>query len=167
MGDFVNTGTTKTAVRELASQIADLNSFTTLIQGVIDDNPWECTSYESGGETLDPVIKSREYYSGKVVYENTEAKVVGQITVRAPTAAAFNTNVSTILANAALTAAMGGTSSHDSSEDKFTCTLRCHSEDGELYSVTFQRDKIRISSYESDVIRTDLDTWADGITALA
>ena len=50
-------------------------------------------------ENLDPVIKSREYYSGKVVYENTEAKVVGQITVRAPTAAAFNTNVSNILAS--------------------------------------------------------------------
>ena len=95
------------------------------------------------------------------------AKTVGQISVKAPTSAAFNTNVSTIVANAAHSAAMGGTPSHDSSEDKFSCTLRCHDSNGELYIVALSRDKIRLSSFEADTIRTCLDSWADTIPALA
>jgi hypothetical protein len=80
--------------------------------------------------------------------------------------AAFNTSVSAVLANAALITEMGGTPSHDSSEDKFSCTLRCHDENGELYPVALSRDTIRFSSFEDDTIRTGLDTWADAIPAL-
>jgi hypothetical protein len=110
--------TTKTAVRDLAAPIADLASFIALIQGILDTNPWGCTSYQAAGQTL-PAL----------------AKTVGQISVKAPKSAAFNTNVSTIVANAALSTAMGGTPSHDSSEDKFLFTLRCHDTNGELYII--------------------------------
>ena len=167
MADFVNTTTTKTAVRDLAVPIADLSTFITLVQTILDTNPWGCTSYESGGQTLPAVAKTREYYSGRVIYENTEAKTVGQISVKAPTAAAFTTDVSTIIGTAALNTAMGGTPSHDSSEDKFSCTLRCHDANGELYIVALSRDKIRLSSFEADSIRTSLDTWADTLPILA
>jgi hypothetical protein len=74
--------------------------------------------------------------------------------------------VSTIVANAALSTAMGGIPSHDT-EDKFSCTLRCHDRNGELYIVALSRDKIRLSSFEADTIRTSLDSWADGIPTLA
>jgi hypothetical protein len=167
MADFVNTTTTKTAVRDLSVPVADITAFITLVQDILDTNPWECTSYQSAGQTMPAVSKTREYYSGRIIYEDGQAKTVGQISVRAPTAAAFNTSVSTVLANAALTTAMGGTPSHDSSDDKFSCTLRCHDENGELYSVTLSRDAIRLSSFEADSIRTTLETWADAIPALA
>ena len=71
------------------------------------------------------LAKTRESYSGRIVFENDEVKTVGQINVKALTAAAFNTNVCTIVANATLSTAMGGTPSYDRSEDKFSCTLRC------------------------------------------
>jgi hypothetical protein len=167
MADFVNTATTKTAVRDLAAPIADLASFIALIQNILDTNPWGCTSYQAAGQTMPALAKTRESYSGRIVFENDEAKTVGQISVKAPTAAAFNTNVSTIMANAALSTAMGGTSSHDSSEDKFSCTLRCHDSNGELYIVALSRDKIRLSSFEADTIRTSLDSWADTLPVLA
>ena len=167
MADFVNTATTKTAVRDLAAPIADLAYFIALIQGILDTNPWGCTSYQAAGQTMPALAKTREAYSGRIVFENDEAKTVGQISVKAPTSAAFNTNVSNIVANAALTTAMGGTPSHDSSEDKFSCTLRCHDSNGELYIVALSRDKLRLSSFEADTIRTSLDSWADGIPALA
>ena len=82
MADFVNTSTTKTAVRDLNAPIADLASFIALNQGILDTNPWGCTSYQAAGQTL-PAM----------------AKTVGQISVKTPTTAAFNTNVSTIVAN--------------------------------------------------------------------
>jgi hypothetical protein len=76
------------------------------------------------------------------------------------------TNISTIVANAAFSTAMGGTPSHDT-EDKFTCTPQSHDRNGEIYIVAFSRDKIRFSSFEADTIRTSPDSWADGIPALA
>lgn len=167
MADFVNTATTKTAVRDLATPIADLTAFSVIVQDILENNPWGCTSYQSAGQTLPPVAKSRESYSGRIVYEDTQAKTVGQISVRAPTAASFTANVNTITANAALTTAMGGTPSHDSSEDKFSCTIRCHHQNGEIYLVALSRDKIRLSSFEADTIRMGLDSWADTVAILA
>jgi hypothetical protein len=167
MADFITATTTKTAVRDLAEPIADLASFMTLVQEILDDNPWGCTSYQYAGKTLPAIAKSREYYSGRIVYENAEAKTVGQITVKAPSATAFNANVNTVMTTAALGTAMGGTPSHDSSEDKFSCALKCHDSNGEVYLVTLTRDKVRLSSFEADSIRTSLETWADAVGILA
>lgn len=167
MADFVNTATTKTAVRDLAAPIADLTAFTTLVQSILDDNPWGCTGYQSAGQTLPAVAKTHEYYSGRIIYEDAEAKTIGQVSVKAPSTAGFNASISTIVGNAAITTAMGGTPSHDSSEDKFSCTLRCHDPSGEVYIVALARDKIRLSSFEADSIRTALDSWADSVAILA
>jgi hypothetical protein len=74
MADFIPTATLKTAVRKLAVLIGSLTSFTALVQDILDNNPWGCTSYEKAGATLPAVSKSSESYSGRVIYENTEAK---------------------------------------------------------------------------------------------
>jgi hypothetical protein len=155
------------AVRKLAAPIADLTSFATLVQTIMDTNPWGCTSYSSAGVTIPGMVKGTEGYTGTIVYENAEAKTVGRISVKSPTAAAFNSNITTILGTAALGTAMGGSPSHDSSEDGFSVALKCHHTNGELYSVTIKRDSITLSSYEDDTIRTSLETWADGIAELA
>ncbi len=167
MGDFVTTGTTKTAVRTLATPIADANSYTTLIQGILTANPWECTPYESAGVAHSGIEKSKESYSGKIVYLNNEAKSIGNVSIKAPTLAGFTTCVSNVLADSALETAIGGSCSHDSSEDKYSVTFRCHNSDGDLYYVTISRDKIRVSSFESEDVKATLETWADANENLA
>lgn len=167
MGDFVSKSVVKSAERVLATPFASKDAMNTIISDVITENPWGCTSYESGGETIAGVQKSSEYYTGTVVYENVEGKQVGRISVRSSSSGAFDTNISTILANTAISSAMGGTGSHDSSEDGYSVTLKCHTASGELYNVTFKRDKVTVSSYESDTILTTIETWADTVSGLA
>ena len=75
--------------------------------------------------------------------------------------------MSTIIAATAINTAMGGTPSHDSSGDSFSCTLKCHHSNGENYSITFKRDSIVVSSYEADAILTTIETWADTVAILA
>jgi hypothetical protein len=101
------------------------------------------------------------------VYEDALAKTVGSISVKAPTSPALTTDISTITGTAALSTAMGRTPSHDSSEDTFSCTVKCHASNGENYSITFKRDSVVVSSYEADSILTAVETWADTIPALA
>ncbi|MDD1728311.1 MAG: hypothetical protein LUQ50_04475 [Methanospirillum sp.] len=169
MGDFTQKSVVKSAVRNLAAPIADYTAFNALIQDILDNNPWGCTAYESAGVTKPGVEKSKEAYAATVVYENAEAKTVGSIPVRGPTMAAVNTAVTQITGTAAITSGMGTgvTASRDSSEDSFSCTLKAHHSNGELYSVTFKRDSVTVSSYEDDAVRTGLETWADTVAILA
>ena len=85
MGDFVQQSIVKTAVRELASPIANVTAFNTLVAGVISGNPWNCTAYEIGGVAKPAVAKSREGYTARVEYKDDEAKIVGYVNARAPT----------------------------------------------------------------------------------
>lgn len=79
------------------------------------DQSWGCTSYEQAGATIPGVSKAFDSYTGRVIYENNEAKTIGSISIKAPTPSAFNTDVNTIVATTALNTAMGGTPSHDNS----------------------------------------------------
>ena len=167
MADFTTKSVTKSAERKLTAPIDTVANFLALVQDVIDNNPWACTSYTSNGATIAGVVRGSESYSGKIVYENTEAKTVGQISVRAPTSAAFSSDVSTIVAATAINTAMGGTPSHDSSEDSFSCVLKCHHTNGENFTVTFRRDSVVVSGYEADSILTGIESWADTVAILA
>ena len=168
MADFTQKTVVKSAVRELAAPIADYATFNALIQDIIDNNPWGCTSYQTSGATKPAIERGKEAYSASVVYENAEAKTVGSIPVRGPSMTAVNTAVTQITGNAAITTGMGTgvSASRDSSHDSFSCTLKCHHSNGELYSVTLKRDSITISSYEADAIRTSLESWADTVAIL-
>ena len=167
MADFVSKSITKSAERKLTTPIDTVANFLALVQDILDNNPWGCTSYESGGKTIAAVVRGTEYYTGKVVYENSEAKTVGQISVKAPTSSAFSTDVSTIIAATAINTAMGGTPSHDSSEDSFSCVLKCHGGNGDTYNVTFKRDSLVVSNYELDATLTGIEAWADTVALLA
>ena len=167
MADFVPLTAVKSAVRVLSEPIETLAGIGTLIDTIIADNPFQCTAYQSGGVNKPGVEKTKEYYSGAVVYENNEGKKVGQITVNAPTLSGFNTSITTIMGNAALTTAIGGTPSNDSSEHKGSVTIKCHDANGELYNVSLNREKMTVTSYESDAIVTRVETWADNQAALA
>ncbi len=167
MANFVQSGVVKTAVRELAAPIADAAAFAAVVDDVLTTNPFGCTAYLVGTENHAAVETSRESYTGRIVYENGEAETVGQVSVRCPTVAAYTANVATVLANAALATAMGGTAVHASDSDTFGVALRCHAASGEIYTLALSRTKLTLSSYEDDAILTAVEAWADAVPALA
>ena len=167
MADFVQTTYTKSAVRELAAPITDIGTFDGIVQAVLDDNPFGCTAYTYLGATVPGVIRSQERYDAKIVYEDTEFDQIGDISAQVETVTAFGAAATEIMGNAALAAAIGGTPVRDTAKDTYYCKLKCHDPSGEVYYVTFSRDKVRVSSYESDAIVGAVETWADTITELA
>jgi len=167
MGDFVSKSVVRSSERVLATPLAGKAVANTIVGSILADNPWGCTPYLSGGENVPAVTKSAESYSGAVIYENNDGKQIGRISVRSPAPGAFDTAIAAILGNNAIATAMGGTPSHDSSDDTFSITLKCHAANGELYNVNFRRDKVTLSSYESDSIRNAIEAWADTVSELA
>ena len=169
MADFVQKTVNKTAVRDLAVPIADVTSFNNLIETVIEDNPFGCVGYTgSDGVPVAAVVRNREHYTAKVDFiDEDTGKRVGNISLQSPTIAAFNANAAEALANAALAAAMGGVAERNFAGETYYAQLKCHDPSGDDYYVTFTRKTVRISSYQDDAIRTAVETWADGLPALA
>ncbi len=169
MADFVQKTVNKTAVRDLTVPIGDVTSFNNLIAGVIDDNPFECVGYTgSDGVPVAAVVRNREHYTAKVDFiDEDTGKRVGTVSLQSPTIAAFEANAAEVLDNAALAAAMGGVAERNFAGETYYCQLKCHDPSGDDYYVTFTRKTVRISSYQDDAIRNTVETWADGLPALA
>ena len=167
MADFVQSANVKSATRTLAEPIADVATFNTIVQSVITDNPFECVAYMTAGESHPPVEKTKEAFTAKLVYQDTLAKTVGTGSHKFNTLAGFNAGITALLAAAAVSTAHGGSVVHDLGKDAFSATLRCHDANGELYMVNFSRDRVTITSYSDDAIRTNVETWADTVAALA
>ncbi len=146
MADFVQKTTVKTAVRTLAAPIADVAAFNTIVQSVITGNPFACVAYETAGVSHPPVEKSRENYVARVIYQDTDAKTVGNETGRFSTVAGFGAGATAILGNAALSAAHGGTPVRDTENETFSATLKCRDPNGEIYNVTFGRQSVSLTS---------------------
>lgn len=167
MADFVQTGASKTAVRELSSPIANVTAFNAIIEQVLADNPFGCEDYEENGVVIPGVVRGRESYTVRVNYEDNAGRRVGTVTARTPSVAAFSSCAADIMADTDLVAAMGGDPVRDAERESYTCQLRCHDPNGEDYLVTFGRNRIRISSYEDDAIRAKVEAWADTVPALS
>lgn len=167
MADFEQSNETKTAVRKLAEPLADVTAFDTIVQGVITNNPFQCTQYNQGGADHQPIERSRQNYTARIVYQDGDAKSVGIITVRAPTIAAFTSVANRVLADTEIAAALGGTPVRDSPHERYTATLKCHDANGEIYFVSFTREQVTLSSYSAESIRAKVETWADTLPVLA
>ena len=167
MADFVQNTNVKSAVRTLANPIADVASFNTIVASVVTDNPFECVAYMTAGVTHDPVEKTKETYTARLVYEDTNAINVGSSVEKYNTITGFNSGVAVIMASAPLATAHTGTAIHDPDNDTFSATLRCHDPSGEIYYVNFARDRISVTSYSDDAVLAKGETWADGVAALA
>ena len=167
MADFIQTTNTKSAVRDLTVPFANISTFNALVQGIIDTNPFGCTAYVEGGVTLDPVVRSRERYDAKLVYENLEADKVGDVSVKVASSTAFGAAAAQVMADTALATVIGGTPSRNFAKDAFSCKLKCHDPSGETYFVTLSRTKVRVSSYADDAIQDTVETWADGMPVLS
>ena len=167
MADFVQNSQTKSAIRELADPIADVATFNTIVQSVITDNPFACVSYMTAGVTHEPVEKTKESYGVKIIYQDSDAKIVGNLSDKFDTMAGFTAGAAAILANAALSTAHGGTAVRDTEKEAYSATLKCHDTNGELYMVNFTRGQVTLTSSTDEAIRTKVETWADSVAALA
>jgi hypothetical protein len=74
-------------------------AFNLIARSVITDNPFVCVSYMTAGETHDPVEKTRERYTAKMVYEDVDARTVGTGPHKFNTTAGFNTGAAALLAH--------------------------------------------------------------------
>ena len=166
MADFTTSNTTKSAIRKIAEQLADVTAFDNIVQGVITNNPFQCVSYNASGVSHPPVEKSKQGYTARIFYQDGDAKVVALITVRAPTIAAFTSVANRIYADTDIATALGGTPIRDLDNEKYAATLRCRDVNGELYYVNFSRDQVTLTSFSDDAIKSKVETWADTIPAL-
>ena len=167
MADFIQKTNVKTAVRELATPIADVSAFDAIVQSVITDNPFGCVAYTEGGVAHQPVEKSKENYVAKVVYQDGNGKSVGTDSCKFGSIAGFNAGATALLADTALASAHGGTAVRDPDSETYSATLKCRDPNGEIYMITFSRDRVNLTSYSDDAIRTKVETWADSVAALA
>ena len=167
MADFIQKTTVKTAVRTLANPIADVAAFNTIVQSVLTENPFGCVTYAVAGVTHPGVEKSKETYVAKIVYQDTDAKTVGNDSGKFNSVAGFNAGAAALLTSTALTTAHNGTPFRDTENETYSATIKCRDPNGELYNVTFGRDSVSLTSYSDDDIRTKVETWADSVPALA
>jgi len=167
MGDFVQNSAVKTSIRTLASPIEDVATFVSIVNAVVTNNPFGCVEYLTAGVTHAPVEKTKETYVVKINFQNNDAKVVGTNSEKFNSVAGFNAGASALLADTALATAHGGIPARDSDTETYSATLKCHDPSGEIYQLTFSRDKVSLTSYEDDAIRTKVETWADTVPELA
>ena len=103
----------------------------------------------------------------KVIYLDTNGKSVGTDSCKFSSIAGFNAGATALLGSTSLAAAHGGSASRDSDKETYSATLRCRDANGEIYLLTFARDRVSLASYSDDAIRTKVETWADTVAALA
>jgi hypothetical protein len=157
----------KSAVRTLTTPIESLAAFTAVVDDITANNPFGCTAYESGGQSMPAVEKTREAYTARFVYEDNEAVTVATTAVKCPTVAAYNGVVTAVPAATAINTAIGHTGVHVTDDDTFSATVKCHDANGELYNVAITRTAVTVSGYEADAILTVIEAWADSVPALA
>ncbi len=168
MADFIQKANVKRSVRTLTTPIASVAALNTLVQNVIDTNPFNCVDHVSAGVTIPGVVRGTQSFGVNVLYENpTTLKSMGIATAKASTVAGYTAAAAALVGNTALATAIGGTSIENTESEGYSIQLKCHDTNGEDYTVTITRKTISISSYEDTAIVTRVDTWADTKPALA
>ena len=143
MADFIQKANVKRSVRDLTTPIPDVATLNTLVQGVIDTNAFQCVDFTKSGVTVPGMTRGTESFTVKVIYENGNAKNVGNTSAKAKTVAGLNAAAAAILADNALSTAIGGTALRDARMKVTRCPLKCHDANGEDYTVTFTRKTSR------------------------
>jgi hypothetical protein len=166
MADFVQSSETKRSVRKLTSPIEDVTAFDTLVQTIISTNPFNCAEYMSAGETHPPVEKTKEAYTLRFVYQDTDAKPVGTGNHKFTSLPGYTAGIAALSGATAVSTAHGGTAVHDADEDSYSVTLKCHDPNGELYNLVLSRTQLNLTSYEDDAILARVEAWADSVPEL-
>jgi len=167
MTDFVQTNETKRAVRTLSTPIADIATFNTIVENLLASNPLGCVPYMNAGVSHPGIEKTKEAYTVRIIYQDNDGNITGTGVHRFASLAGYTGGGTALLADNALTTAHGGVPAHDFGNDTFSANIRCSDANGEIYSLLLSRDKVTLSSYEDEAIRTRVETWADSVPELA
>ena len=166
MAKFRQKKGTNSAVRILKHPLPDIMAFESVIQSLILKNPLGCKSYMSGKRNHPPIEKVREMYTAKFVYENANGKQVGTGSETYNTIDGYQYGVAAVISNIANFMAHGGKAKHVLDADLFSVTLKCHDPNVDLFFLSIARDRVTLSTYSDDAIRSRVETWADGVPTL-
>jgi len=125
MGVFVSKTTVKSASLELATPIADLTAFDTIVDGIVTNNPFTCTTYTVSGEVQAAVAITKRSYGAALIWKNAEAKRCGSTSDKYSTKAGFDAGVAVLMGSAPCATAHAGTIIHDPERDTFSAPFRC------------------------------------------
>jgi hypothetical protein len=135
-----------------------LDTFHAIVQGIILKNPFGCIPYRTPGTSYPPVEVVREMYTAKFAYTDGRGKRVGAGSEIYNTIDGFHAGIAAIVSNIANIAAHGGAVIRNPDRDTYAVLLKCHDAGGELFFLNLARDRITLSSYRDDAIRTGLRT---------
>jgi hypothetical protein len=152
---------TKSAVCILDRPFADIGSFSAAVQELIQKNPLGCTSYRTVKTHHPPVMKVRERYTAKFVYEGAGKKQIGTSSEVYDSVEGYENGIHAVMANMANIAAHRGKARHVPAADRFSAILKCHDAGGELFFLGLARDRITVASYSDDAIRKNVARWTD------
>jgi len=158
---------TKSATCILDRPFADIGSFNAVVQDFMLKNPLGCTSYRTPKKHHPPVMKVRERYTAKFVYEDAAKKQIGSSSEVYNSIEGYEDGIHAVMANVANIAAHRGRARHVPGADRYTVILKCHDAGGELFFLSLARDRITVASYTDDTIRRNVARWTDRMTAAA
>ncbi|WP_052292214.1 hypothetical protein [Methanosphaerula palustris] len=84
MGELKELSVVKIAARKFVTPLADLAALTSIVDGVLENNPFECTAYQVGTTSHLPVEKSKEIYTARIAYLDADAKTIGSVSIGRP-----------------------------------------------------------------------------------
>jgi len=142
-------------------------TFDKLVRSLILANPLGCTSYQSTKKHHPPVQKVREMYTAKFIYLDEKGKRTGSGSEVYNSVEGYENGIAAVISNMANIASHRGKVRHIPAADLFSVTLKCHDPEGELYFLSIARNRVTLSSYSDEGIRTRVERWADSVLALA
>lgn len=167
MGYFKQKPGTKSIVRKLKHPFPDIMAFTNVVRSLILKNPLGCISYMSEKRNHPPLEIAREMYTAKFVYLNAAGKQIGRGLDMYDSVEGYQTGIAAVISNMANIVSHRGKVKHLPDADLFSVTLKCHDPDGELYFLSLARNRVTLSFYNDDEIRTRVERWTDGVPELA
>jgi hypothetical protein len=166
MPDFRPRPNTKRSYHRLKTPITDIAAFTAIIRSLVYTNPLGCTSYHSHLRAHPPIQKVREMYTAKFEYRNEKGKRVGTTIEMYDSVEGYETGIASVIANMANREAHRGKVKRLPSADLFSVMLKCHDPTDELFYLNIARDRMTLTSYTDDAIRTKVEKWADSVPEL-
>jgi hypothetical protein len=167
MAYFNQRAGTKSAIRRLKNPFPDITAFDAVIRSLVVKNPFGCTSYRSAKRHHPPVEKMREMYTAKFVYLDANGKRIGYGLDMYDSIEGYENGIAAVISNMANIAAHGGKVRHLRAADLFSVILKCHDPEDGLYFLSIARNRVTLSSYTDERIRTLVGKWADEVPELA
>lgn len=166
MADFTKTAISQNAKREYISPIPNFDSFNEVIEAFKNDTTMGLTKKEQTSVT----------YKAKVIYFDAASNECGYCTFTTEDAARFEDIFSILEGNevSETFGGIGGSSSHDSSENTWTVKFSCTNtvtvgskEIDDIFTITIGKDYMSVTGFSYDETLAKIETWADSQSTIS